>query len=111
MTLDTYAHVIEELETGERVPAEGVIYAARGELVRTVFARDTEDVPTDPAELLDLQEFPESPLKQVGSPRIRRITGKPLPGLPRVAPPEKLRLPVAANTHRRVLAVVAFLQS
>jgi hypothetical protein len=52
MTLDTYAHVIEELETGERAPADGVIYAARGKLVRTMFARDTEDVPADPAELL-----------------------------------------------------------
>jgi hypothetical protein len=51
MTLDTYAHVIEELEAGERAPAEGVICAPRGELVRTMFARDTEDVPTDPAEL------------------------------------------------------------
>jgi hypothetical protein len=48
MTLDTYAHVIEELETGGRVPAEGVIYAARGELVRIMFARDTEDVPPTP---------------------------------------------------------------
>jgi hypothetical protein len=63
MTLDTYAHVIGELETGERVPAEGVSYAARGELVRTMFARDTEDSPADSAELHDLQEFPESPLR------------------------------------------------
>jgi hypothetical protein len=60
MTLDTYAHVIEELEAGERAPAEGVIYALRGELVRTIFARDTEDTPADLAEPLDLQEFPET---------------------------------------------------
>ena len=65
MTLDTYAHVIEELETGERVPAEGVIYAARGELVshhvRT--RRPSSTHRADPAEPRDLQEFPESPLR------------------------------------------------
>ena len=33
MTLDTYAHVIDELTAGERAPAEGVIYAARAKHV------------------------------------------------------------------------------
>ena len=39
MTLDTYGHVIEELEDGEKTSAEDAIYAARDRGVPAVFPR------------------------------------------------------------------------
>lgn len=42
MTLDTYGHVIEELEEGEKTSAEDAIYAARDRGVPAVFPRTPE---------------------------------------------------------------------
>ncbi len=42
MTLDTYGHVIEELEEGEKTSAEDAIYAARDGGVPAVFPRTPE---------------------------------------------------------------------
>ena len=43
MTLDTYAHVIEELEDGEKTTAEDAIYAARESDVPAMFPQTAAD--------------------------------------------------------------------
>ena len=43
MTLDTYAHVIEELEDGEKTTAEDAIYTARESDVPAMFPQTGPD--------------------------------------------------------------------
>lgn len=62
MTLDTYAHVIDELTAGERAPAEGVIYAARAKHVPPTFPRARRRHKGRPAKGADMQGFRRSPL-------------------------------------------------
>jgi integrase len=50
MTLDTYGHVMGELEGVERRSAEQVIYDEREAAVRTLFARVAETASDDKAE-------------------------------------------------------------
>ena len=60
MTLDTYAHVIEELEARARASAEGVIYAARADLFPLTFPCSPSTDPSVAAKRVVCRDFVEA---------------------------------------------------
>jgi hypothetical protein len=73
MTLDTYAHLFDELEGAERTSAEGVIRAARAQIMSpdvSVLCQRSEDPGTPRAE--NPCKFPEpTPGLEPGTPSLR----------------------------------------